>query len=182
MITFWGTIEKLKDFSSSISLLINKWLKSGEKIIEHDKMLFDKADAIMTEKCLNELLEYIGTFHSYTVEMVSPLDRFYKFFDEEGNQFINIKLKNSSLDLAKELRKLVSFLAAHFFVYPNNQPYDADLRLCLYPELNIDRGGHGTPEEREKYDKYETQMFSLLDTVKERYVMYRRLIKKILLM
>jgi hypothetical protein len=57
----------------------------------------------------------------------------------------------------------------------NNDP-----QSCLYPELNDDRDGDGSPEKDEKYREFVTKLDVLVDDARNSYREYRLEAKKYL--
>lgn len=72
------------------------------------------------------------------------------------------------------LRALLKYLAVNFFVMHSSLSQE---KLCLYPDLNIDRGGTGTREERKQYERYQAELEQIVANVADAYGQYRRLIK-----
>lgn len=72
--------------------------------------------------------------------------------------------------------KLMGFLGRNFFYYPEDQTGDSR-RYALYPALNVDRDGPGTPETLQRYLEYEEQLYALVDALLEAYVACRQSMK-----
>ena len=72
---------------------------------------------------------------------------------------------------------LLKFLATHFFVHPERQQH-SDLRLCLYPDLNVDRGGPGTKESMASYDRFQAELDEAAMAVRDAYKDYRFAVKQ----
>jgi hypothetical protein len=147
----------------------------------HDERVFKEANAILEEGCLRSFLDQLTTDDSYRMSEARTLDRFQLFFAETGSQFINEELSVHQRDLSAALDNLLRFLAIHFFVYPKDQTYE-DTRFCLYPEMNIDRGGPGTTETMKHYSTHQKQLDTLVAKVRKTYEAYRSLIKAKLLL
>lgn len=80
------------------------------------------------------------------------------------------------------LRNLNGYIAEHFFVYPERPlRKDEAMRLCMYPELNIDRGGHYSTENDIQYARYARKLRDAVAKAEETYREYRRTVKRTLL-
>jgi hypothetical protein len=150
---------------------------SHKKNKEHDERIFNASNQILSERHLIDFLDELETDDSYFLHECRPLTAFCEFFRETGNQYKTRVLKEHSGELLKALRELVTFLARNFFVFPKGQE-DRNFRLCLYPNLNIDRDGEGTPEEMAKYNKFQNELDKKCENARERYQEYRDAIKE----
>jgi hypothetical protein len=180
-IVFWRATTLV----STLALLAG--LKYREKIfdliqlpkkIEHDKQLFVESNNILKEQQLLEFIEELGADHSYYFESSRHISRWIYYFDEVGHHYINTDLHKLNQILKKDLNNLINFLALHFFVYPNHGQDKDNFQLCMYPELNIDRGGSGDPKEEARYRQYTKQLNEKLDLTEISYVNFRNAIKK----
>jgi hypothetical protein len=96
---------------------------------------------------------------------------------ETGNQFIDADLSAKLRALLASIDALLLFLGTHFFVFPRGQQTD-DLRLCMQPNLNIDREGTGEPESMAKYDRLQSDLDDSATAVKSAYDNYRIAVKQ----
>jgi hypothetical protein len=145
----------------------------------HDTEIFRRSDAILNEAMLDQGFSLLLGDHSYHESFRSPIIIFCDFFDKIENEYLNSNLAPLTFELTVALKELLSFIAIHFFVFPESQRYD-DTRYCLYPDLCIDRRGSGEPEEMSKYDKYTEQLRQVVNKASKAYVTYRRAIKQTL--
>lgn len=141
----------------------------------HDKRLFRQVDALLPEPWLRSFLTHVTSDHSYQLSEGRHLDTFCRFARETGNQFLCRTLVERTSSLVEELAKLNFFLAQTFFVFPESQHTD-DWRLCMHPEMNIERG-RPTKAESAQYTKYQKQLNKLVRAVLEAYESYRTSIK-----
>lgn len=145
--------------------------------LEHDRRIFTESEKLLTERQLQHFCEQLITDHSYYIEAALPIDRFCAFFDEVGNHFISRTLQSKSLELVSKLRQLRAFLGTNFWDWPPHQTGD-NLRLCLHPELNVDRGGSSSVEHTQRYGRYEQQLYRHTEAVEEALADYRQAIKR----
>ncbi len=153
------------------------WI-SNKRRNEHDKRIFEGSDALLGERALKNVLDYVGNNHSYLVTHMEPVSCFCRFFSEEQNQFLHKKLRNNSITLVEKLTALENFMALNFFP-PFSHETGADLRLTMQPHLNIDRGGE--PQLSGKYEQYREELNQLLDSATSAYDEYRRMVKQVLM-
>ncbi len=118
----------------------------------HDERLFRVADDLLPERLLREFLGTLQSDDSYEISRVRPIRTFRDTFTETGNQFIDADLSAKLRVLLASIDALLEFLARHFFVFPLGQQRD-DTRLCMHPNLNVDREGTGEPESMARYDR-----------------------------
>ena len=142
----------------------------------HDKRQFKKADRIMPETLLRQVLQLLKHDHSYTGEDFEPVERFWRMFNDIGEQFISPQLNSSLLKLRSSMGDLFDFTSANFFAFPKQ----ARDRYCLYPELNVDRGGTGSREQFIVYDGHARDLDRIVETMLEAYAEFRRSVKETL--
>ena len=143
----------------------------------HDESLFREADAILPEATLRGFLYTLASGNEYEAYGVRPVDSFLRLSDLAGKQFIVPSLRVSHQRCAATLGELRAFLSRHFFVYPMNQR-ERNLRYCLYPEHNIDRGGDGSAASMAHYEEHRDALEDLVDQVEEAYKAYREAVRK----
>ena len=82
------------------------------------------------------------------------------------------RINKNNQNLVKELGNLLDFLGGNVFsqriTVDEDEPY-----YCMYPDLNIERGGTGAPEEEARYRNYEIQLNALIDSVGNKYSKFR---------
>lgn len=141
----------------------------------HDAEVFNRIDQIMDETSLKNILDWIGTDHSYESDQIAIMDKFYYEARENKNSYLHSEIEDKKQEMISALGRLRNFLSLNFFVFPNNQIQAR--RFCLYPELNVDRGGLPTPEQSLRYDEKAEEMFGLIDAAYECFVNYRLAVK-----
>ncbi len=149
----------------------------ADAIRGHDERLFREANDLMSEGNLLELVDQLQSDDSYFMSQAHRLDKFRSFFSETGNQFIDPDVSGKLQALLESLDSLLLFLATHFFVFPESQDYPEDLRLCMYPRLNVDRDGDGTRESMQRYGNFQAQLDIAAKAVRNAYKEYRLVVK-----
>ena len=155
-------------------------LAKEQKHIEHDIGIFSKANEIMSGDFLSEFLSQLRSDHSYINQKGQKVDEFCYFLGRDENQFLSSELSLAAKEFWESNLKLDSFLGLKFYLYPENQNGE-NLRFCMAPWLNIDRGGFDTPEQLEEYEKFKVELESLTIDLREKYRNFRGEIKSILL-
>ncbi len=153
-------------------------VKQPNEIIEHDKIIFQNAEKLLSESELKAFLEQLLNDHSCTTLEFRCINRFITHFDTMTNFFIYENLNSLREELITLLNTLTNFIALKFFIYPKGQTGE-NKRLCLQPNLNIDR--EGCPGDEDIFVKYEKLVNELDDycyKILEKYKEYRLQIKK----
>lgn len=168
--------------TTSIFELVSKKEKLTKELkhIEHDQVIFEQANKIMSGDFLSQFLYSLGNDHSYYIEYTWKLERFCQFLAGDENQFLSAELESPTQEFLRSSRKFLGFLAYKFFVFPQNQAGE-NPRLCMVPTLNMDREGDGSPEQVRKYDTLTADLESLIDNLREKYRVFRAEIKKTLI-
>jgi len=150
---------------------------SVSKVVAHDTGIFSASDALLKERELEYFLELLGSDHSYRSESRLKLTALSMYFSETGNQYLLQELADSTSNFVQQLNSLQRFLWQHFFSYPNHQARQ-NPQFCMYPDLNIDRGGDGTPKSGTIYVKRTLELNDLIASTEDAYKVYRRLVKE----
>lgn len=148
-----------------------------EAFRDHDERLFRRADELLPESSLRELLDDLQSDDSYHASQTQKLRVFRSTLVETGNQFIEANLCGKTRAFIASLDALLLFLARHFFIYPGGQEPTDDLRLCMHPDLNIDRNGSGTSESMARYDQLQLELDNAAGAVRSAYDDYRMAVK-----
>jgi hypothetical protein len=114
---------------------------------------------------------------SYWHSQIEPLEHFCHEFSQTSSQFLLADLQSCLNDLLGAVFSLRQYTALNFFVYPRNQP-SGDVRLCLYPDLNVDRDGSGTIEEMDRYETHRDGLDQICKNVREMYDAFRTAVKR----
>jgi hypothetical protein len=153
----------------------------ADAIRGHEHRLFTQGDELLSEKRLTQFLDELESDDSYFLSKARQIDEFRIFFSETGNQFVDQGLAKHLAALLESLDALLVFVARNFFVYPDRQDYKNDQRLCMYPELNIDRKGTGSDESMTRYNKLQESLGAATTKARAAYSSYRAAIKQNLL-
>lgn len=150
------------------------------EIRAHDREIFRRADELMSESFLKLFLDDLGASHAYQSARLNRIYEFRELFANVGNLYLTEGINDQLLQLLLALDTLTNYLAQHFFVYPREQPNDS-FQLCMYPDLNIDRGGSGTYAEMSRYADHTKRLVACIKDVKLEYEKYRTTVKRHLL-
>lgn len=90
------------------------------------------------------------------------------------NQFILDALEARTDSMLCALEALTDFIAHHFFSWPSRQAE----RYCLYPDLNVDRGGDGRPEDMLLYSQRQDELTVLIESVHQAWRDFRRAVHR----
>jgi hypothetical protein len=144
--------------------------------VELDRNIFKRIDEILPEHFLNSFLDQLLVDHSYFIDDAHRFQQLDAFYREIGNHYNNPELHRRMTIFLTNLRELNTFLALQFFVFPSQQKAD-NVRLCMHPELNIDRAGFDVETGIEKYEELTTQLHYHVNQVSEKYSDYREFVK-----
>lgn len=143
---------------------------------EHDRKLFESFNSVITEEHIKDLLDRLYSDHSYMFQEIQSLWRAQEFLEKTGNRFLSSKLENQAKQLLHAIRSLHEFITLHFFEC--NSPQQNDIRLCMHPDWNIDRGGTGNRQEVIQYEKMTNNLNSVIKTLFQQYNTFRDQVKK----
>lgn len=141
--------------------------------LAHDRSIFARSDEVMTEAQLNGVLDWLESDHSYWLAEAGHLADFRHFFKLRGNHYVSTEIGQAVINVSQAFDLLLAFIARHFFCYPNNQ---SD-RLCMQPEISVDRAGSGSPAEMARYEKLSDQLELYVSRARSSYRSYREIVK-----
>jgi hypothetical protein len=147
--------------------------------LEHDRRIFSEAETFVSE---DEYIAYVGNLvndHSYWMEHANKMDRLRRHLLKPEKQFLNPQLVQAARPYAQAINALMEWTAYHFFVFPEGQAA-GNLRLCMHPNLNVDRGGNGSRESTARYDIFTAELDRLVDAMSTTYRHFRSEVKKCL--
>ena len=127
---------------------------------QHDLGVFLDSQQIITASQLSRAIEWMDTNDSSEDALFERLIRLEEFLGDASNAYLLRPLRRHSAALLQALSSLTSFVALNFF--------HMTLRdvSFLRPNLDIDRGGSGKPEEMNRYEEYSDRMHALcLDVI-----------------
>ncbi|MBU2534841.1 MAG: hypothetical protein ABIK32_04420 [Chloroflexota bacterium] len=142
----------------------------------HDINIFNESDQLLNEEQFTEYYDTLGINRVISGQS-RRVDAFLHFFKEEGNQYLDNRIRKYCIRFVKKLDALSVFVATHFFMYPNNQSStDMEyIQSALYPEVL--HGSSKTPEYQHAI-QCQHELHSMLDEIFILYRNYRRLVKK----
>jgi hypothetical protein len=152
--------------------------KSSE-IIEHDKSIFYNGDSLLSEQTLNSMLYELRNDHSYQWLQLIQVIKFIEYVDKVENHFICENLNDLREAFVKSIDVLNEFLSLKFYIYPENQTGE-NIRYCLQPDLNIDRGGYPSEYTFTEYGKLTEVLENHCLYVGGKYKEYRLQVKRML--
>jgi len=136
---------------------------------QHDVALFTKADNIIDEPLLDDLLNHQLFNHWCERDAIERMGRFRRDFVREQNQYLHPEVRRAAHDLIDRLTKLDNFCSTHFFTSPTG---DGSYRL--YPEMR----NHAEPEMRARYWDRVPELNELSEAAWTAYRKYRATVKK----
>jgi hypothetical protein len=147
------------------------WMEKESR--EHDKVMAAKFLEVAPEAEVMHQLEILGADHSANDARWKVLMDVERFANLTENRFLNPAIQGQVEIFGADCKKLTTFIAQHFFPIAGS----GATRTYLYPDLNPDRGGSGTPQEMAKYDSYWSQLLELVNAAIRDYRELRELIK-----
>ncbi len=142
----------------------------------HDIKIFQESELVFDEEQLENGLGNLLGGHYYRDNFINSLNEFCNYLEKQKNQYLNQNLSIVTKELLSSFRELKYFLAYNFFDHPPNQQRE-NIRYCLYPDLCIDRGGSGSPDDMSLYDTHVKNLNSIANKSWESFVKYRQEIK-----
>ena len=177
----------------TIAASTGKWLEKPLKLIsgetikkfilkpeqrEHDKTIFLASEKILSnrglaERELRDRLEEIVVYGSYRTRLLSTED-YCRYFELPGNQFLDSKIKESSLKYCKSLMRLINFLADNFSPSNKGDISDDAWQISFAKLQNLN-------SEDKKYKDFRHELENRVDETVKRHAEYRTLVKNRLL-
>lgn len=162
-------------------LIITKnLLHSNEKAdsakLNHDIEIFNQSKNIVSEDAFSNFLDTLYGDHSYRDKLFSQICDYGDFFKKPENKFITKELKDSAQRMSDAISILTDWCATHFFVFPEYQKGE-NLKFCMQPELNIDRGSRNEGSFK-LYDKLTKELNEMITSTDTSYKEYRQSIKE----
>lgn len=145
-----------------------KEIISKKGILEHDAIVFQKFRSLVSDSQVDSFCSWLLQDHSYRL---SENRRFYsiiEFLYSPEHTFLDQEIAFSANAICAALQELQDFLSIRFFVYPDSQASE-DIRLCMQPDQNMDRGGTGASEEVKLYDNWTNELEELTGNFKHSY-------------
>lgn len=151
-------------------------LLMSDRTKEHDEEVFARSNAKLPEAQFMDFLDDLLGDHKYFDGQSRRLYEFVELFREEGNQYLNSDLRKKSVALRDTLAELQTFIVTHFFLHPPNQEL-VNSRFCMYPDLNIDRGGDWSEDGARRYGARAKELSEIGDRAERQYREYRKAVK-----
>ena len=74
---------------------------------EHDKIIYNKINRIISEEKMNDMLKWIKSDHSYTLSMMNNFDQYLSTASEEGNKYLSPSINKKKDALLSEIHSHV---------------------------------------------------------------------------
>lgn len=122
-----------------------------------------------------EVLNLIDTYvqmlgdHSYFDADMDMLDRAIEHMRLASNSYLDDDLNRAIQTLLQRFDELTRFLGTEFDFYPPTQNFPRGNKYCLHPHWNIDRAGHGNPDEDRRYDECVTRLHGLCSAARTQF-------------
>lgn len=148
-----------------------------DKKSEHDTSIFKQSDKILNEDNLEIIFQSLLGDESLWTDKLEKLEKFKWFYEKSANEFLNEEIQNDLNKLKNSLNELLLFISKEFDMFPYHQKTIDKFRICMRPELNVDRKGMGLPEEHLEHTKVYTELRNVVTEFENDYKKYRRKIK-----
>jgi hypothetical protein len=134
------------------------WFKTDSRLIDRDRELLLRAQALAGEPELDAFLEALRDEQSYRLASRKKVLDFLQFFEAPERRFEQRRLQQRLGVLLAVLRDLKVFTAIHFLVFPRNQSE----RFCLHPDYFVLEADAGSLEEHAFYLQAEADLKALV--------------------
>lgn len=150
--------------------------RNADLRLEHDKEIFQRAQAILSEDALRRFLEPLFEADEYLAKDYIPVKEYFRFLSAADNEFVSDELQVRCQAMLRAFNVLFNFLAYNFFPFGDTASFE---RLVLHPRLNVDRGGEigGMAE----YAKWQENLDNILDSAYIAWREFRRAVKQLLI-
>jgi len=145
---------------------------------EHDGIILDNLKAIISYDFIRDFVANLDADHSYYLDDSRICRNAVRFLNSTENCFLDSDMKENAKLLADTISKLLAFCSVSFFVYPNVQANTSNFRLCMFPDLNCDRGGSGDLDEMKRYNEFSSTLEELISSVESQLATFVLCTKK----
>ena len=129
---------------------------------------------------IQHYLDNLWEGHSYYTSESETFRHAFTIFRKPQNAFQNPKSIRLFNEFSGQAQTLNSFTLTNFFVFPENQSIDMDLRFCMQPKWNIERDMHAWDEEKSrKYRALEEELQNHINEVEESFQKFLKIFDKI---
>lgn len=148
-----------------------------QRYLDHDIKKFTDSSELLPESMFQEFLAELKNNHSYHVETLCTVNRYKEHFYEIGNNFIDRELDSTLHESVNAIDELTMFCACQFFPIERRTKSD---HKYLQPDLNWDRNGDGSAQQRKRYDELTAKLNSLTDGAWNKYRQFRLAVQRVL--
>lgn len=149
-----------------------------ERVRTHDAAIFEQLRGILPEQHFREFLDRLVGDHSYQGNVLDAVLDYRDKLSVPECEFLSTAISARADSLRIALDATVDFLGHHFFHHPAASSQQD--RYCLYPELNIDRGGRYTQAGIQRYTSCQRELGTLVSATSDALIAFRRAIKRTL--
>ena len=178
-LVFWRSMSLFSLGGLMLIFLFKDSIKRSflkEDADKHDRDIFRLFDLLMPENKLMEILDVLEKRHFYEDKSGGYVSKFCDSLKEESKQYVNAKIKKSSLAMSAALRALGGFIDKNFVTFPEG--YDNQTAAGgRYPNPEIDGGGDKKAQKEGKFAEFEEELKILINSVRNNYKKYRSSIK-----
>ena len=152
------------------------WFKSDSRLLDHDRELFLRAQALLGESELDAFLDELRDERAYLLSLRQKVLTFLQFFEEEGRRFEQRRLQQRLAELLAVLRDLKAFTAIHFLAFPRNQGE----RFRLHPDYFVLEVDAASLEEHAFHLQADADLKALVSRGSEAAATFWRAVRKTL--
>lgn len=103
--------------------------------LEHDRNRFKESDQILSENWLIKTIKNgVVAQHTYRGLIADQINEFVEFFEKEGNQYLNPRLRKSAKVLTHLLRNTKACIVQNFFEVSLNNKQNGGFVFKFNPE------------------------------------------------
>ena len=143
---------------------------------DHDTMIFQISQDILTEKKFTNFFELLLSDHSFRTADSSKLYKYAEYHLSPENCYQEKGLQLSAAEMASAVNVLLRWMSHNFYVFPEIQTSE-NTKLCMHPHWNDNRTPNVTIEDKKKYMESVDKLSKLSNDVISSYRSYQRLMK-----
>ncbi len=144
---------------------------------EHDKLIFEKLDSILSESEIKNIWNVIIGSLMIRLNNNEKINSFIENGDEY--RFLNKRIENRKKNLIVALDSLSDLISTDFFSHPNKSINDI---ICLRPDWDQEKTGVYNEELDKKFQKLRVELRKRVFKSEEEYKKFRSLVKNNLML
>ena len=158
--------------------VLTRWYEQQKQTNEHDIRIFNQSNEILSEQELSGIANFELGGNKIRDDDYSKLAKWYSFFEQTGNRYLDGKISKENKKLVDALSQLTDFIGLNFFTIIGQNPNNGF--QYLKPDWNPDYGNDPSPEKMAKYREYSKELYVLTEQVLKQYSEYRLAVKRVL--